>query len=98
MFEDKDFELLQEETPVNENVVDDVEISDDDFTLTQIDESVHEQKIQTKPTTFLKDSLRRFRKNKSSVVAAYILGILLLMSFLVPIIDRNDTIFNIFCN
>ena len=91
MFEDKDFELLQEETPVNENVVDDVEISDDDFTLTQIDESVHEQKIQTKPTTFLKDSLRRFRKNKSSVVAAYILGILLLMSFLVPIIDRNDT-------
>ena len=91
MLEDKDFELLDEETPVNENIVNNPDISDDDFTLTQVDESVHEQKIQTKPTTFLKDSLKRFRKNKSSVVAAYILGILLLMSFLVPVIDRNDT-------
>ena len=52
MFEDKDFELLDEKAPVNENDVDDVEINDDDFTLTQIDESVHEQKIQTKPTTW----------------------------------------------
>ena len=91
MLDDKDFELLDEKTPVNEKDNHEVEISDDDFTLTQVDESVHEQKIQTKPTTFLKDSLRRFRKNKSSVVAAYILGALLLMSFLVPIFDRNDT-------
>ena len=92
MLEDKDFELLEEETPVtNEAVDNDVEISDDDFTLTQIDESVHEQKFQTKPTTFLKDSLKRFRKNKSSVVAAYILGALLLMSFLVPLFDTSDT-------
>ena len=92
MFEDKDFELLDEKTPVNENVDNGVEeISNDDFVLTKVDESVHEQKIQTKPTTFLKDSLKRFRKNKSSVVAAYILGALLLMSFLVPIFDRNDT-------
>ena len=92
MLEDKDFELLEEETPViNEVVEEDVEITDNDFTLTQIDESVHEQKFQTKPTTFLKDSLRRFRKNKSSVVAAYILGALLLMSFLVPVFDRSNT-------
>ena len=90
MLEDKDFELLEENTPVNENINNDADISDDDFTLVKIDESVHEQKIQTKPTTFLKDSLKRFRKNKSSVVAAYILGALLLMSFLVPIFDRSD--------
>ena len=91
MFEDKDFEIL-EETPVQEEVVvNDEEISDADFTLTQIDESVHEQKFQTKPTTFLKDSLKRFRKNKSSVVAAYILGALLMMAFIVPLVDTNDT-------
>lgn len=91
MFEDKDFELLENEAPVNAEVSQDVEITDEDFTLTKVDESIHEQKIQTKPTTFLKDSLKRFRKNKSSVVAAYILGALLLMSFLVPIFDHSDT-------
>ena len=90
MLEDKDFELL-DETPVAEGeIVNDAEITADDFTLTEVDESVHEQKFQTKPTTFLKDSLKRFRKNKSSVVATYILGGLLLMSFLVPIIDTSD--------
>ena len=91
MLEDKDFALL-EETPVNEIPQEEVAVSKDDFQFVQIDESAHEQKMQTKPTTFLKDSLKRFRKNKSSVVAAYILGTLLLMSFLVPLFDRNDTV------
>ena len=92
MLEDKDFELLENDTPTNEGeVVNDAEITDDDFTLTQVDESVHEQKFQTKPTTFLRDSLKRFRKNKSSVVATYILGGLLLMSFVVPLVDTSDT-------
>lgn len=92
MLEDKDFEVLENDTPTNEGeVINDAEISNDDFTLTQVDESVHEQKFQTKPTTFLRDSLKRFRKNKSSVVATYILGGLLLMSFVVPLIDTSDT-------
>ena len=86
MLEDKEFELL-EETPVEEEV----EITKEDFELTQVDSTVHEQKFQTKPTTFLKDSLKRFGKNKSSVVATYILGALLLMSFVVPLADRSDT-------
>ena len=89
MLEDKDFELL-EETPVQE-VENEVEITKEDFELTQVDETVHEQKFQTKPTTFLKDSLKRFSKNKSSVVAAYILGALLLLSFAVPLFDTSDT-------
>jgi len=68
----------------------DPEIKNEDFTLTTVDGSVHEQKFQTKPTTFLKDSLRRFRKNKSSVVAGYILGFLILLSIIVPIANTND--------
>ena len=91
MLEDKDFEFV-EETPVNQNeeVENEEKITDADFVLTEVDSSVHEQKFQTKPTTFLKDSLKRFRKNKSSVVAAGILGVLLAMSFLVPVIDQSD--------
>ena len=61
-----------------------------DFKLVDTSETVHEQKFQTKPTTFFKDSLKRFSKNKSSVVAAGILGALLLLSFAIPIFDRND--------
>ena len=90
MFEDKDFEMLNESPEIKE-VVNDPEISKDDFELTQVDSTVHEQKFQTKPTTFLKDSLKRFGKNKSSVVAAYILGVLLILSFAVPLFDTSNT-------
>ena len=82
---DKDFDLVN--LPIEAQ---DPDIKAEDFELQQADGSIHEQKFQTKPTTFLKDSLKRFRKNKSSVVAAYILGILILLSIFVPIFDTND--------
>ena len=90
MFDEKDFELL-DESPKAGEIIEDADISQDDFVLTQVDSTVHEQKFQTKPTTFLKDSIKRFGKNKSSVVAAYILGALLLMSFIVPLVDPSNT-------
>lgn len=68
----------------------DPEITQDDFKLVTTDETIHEQKFQTKPTTFFKDCLRRFRKNKSSVVAAVILGVLLLLSFVIPAASPYD--------
>ena len=51
---------------------------------------VHEQKFSTKPTTFFKDSIKRFRKNKSSVVAAYVLGALILLAIVVPLASPYD--------
>ena len=47
-------------------------------------------KFQTKPTTFAKDAVKRFRKNKSSVVAAIILGILILLTIFVPVFSNCD--------
>ncbi len=70
----------------------DPEITKDDFKLVQSDEKIHDQKFETKPTTFLKDCLKRFRKNKSSVVAAFILGILLVMSVVVPIFFKTSDV------
>ena len=70
----------------------DPEITKDDFKLVQSDEKIHDQKFETKPTTFLKDSLKRFRKNKSSVVAAFILGLLLVMSVVVPVFFKTSDI------
>ena len=83
---DSDFDLTN--LPIEAQ---DPEITKDDFVLESNEHKTFEQKFQTKPTTFLKDSLKRFSKNKSSVVAAYILGGLLLLSIFVPIIDTHDT-------
>ena len=83
--ENNDFEFTN--LPVEAQ---DKEINASDFKLVDNTERVHEQKFMTKPTTFFKDSVKRFSKNKSSVVAAGILGTLLLLSVFVPIFDTND--------
>lgn len=59
---------------------------------TDVNSKIHDQKLETKPTTFAKDALKRFVKNKSSVVGAVIIGILLMgsfLSFLSPYDIRN---------
>ena len=83
--DDKDFDLVN--LPVEAQ---DPEIKKEDFVLQDSDSAVHEQKFQTKPTTFFKDSMKRFAKNKSSVVAAGILGILILLAIIVPIVSPYD--------
>ena len=58
---DKDFEFTNlPETCKDES------IKKEDFEFVKVDPSFHETKFETKPTTFLKDSLKRFRKNDGS--------------------------------
>lgn len=81
-----EFELLKdlpEETR-------DPEISQDDFVLVDNENRVHEEKFQTKPTTFFKDCVHRFMKNKSSVVATFILGFLVLLAIIIPAVSPYD--------
>ncbi|MCR5349226.1 MAG: ABC transporter permease [Bacilli bacterium] len=63
---------------------DDIEFTEYDFELRhqKAGEKIHDEKFQTKPTTFVKDAFRRFCKNKASVVGGVIIGVLLLSSFL----------------
>lgn len=56
----------------------------DDFALVHENKVLSDTKMMSKPTTFFKDALRRFAKNKSSVVGAIILGILILLSIILP--------------
>ena len=81
----KDFDLKN--LPVE---CQDSSIKDSDFKLIDSSKIVHEQKFETKPTTFFKDSLKRFAKNKSSVVGAVIVGLLLVLSVLIPIFDSSN--------
>lgn len=65
-------------------------LNEDDFKLVQNQSVIYDEKFKTKPTTYLKDAFKRFCKNKSSVVAAIIIGILMLLSFAVPVFSPHD--------
>ena len=62
----------------------------DDFQAAQQGRIITDTKLETKPTTFLKDAFRRFRKNKSSVAAAFILAVLILLAIFVPWISPHN--------
>lgn len=67
-----------------------VTFRDDDFVLINTDKKVTDKKLETKPTTFMKDVFRRFCKNKASVVGGIILGILILLSIIVPMVSTHN--------
>lgn len=82
-------------TYLDENNVEKVIVfKDDDFDFAQKDKNIHDVELKTKPTTFFKDAMRRFVKNKSSVAGAIILGILVLMAFIVPYVAPSHYIGN----
>lgn len=62
----------------------------DDFKFVQLGKNIHDVKFKDKPTTFLKDALIRFTKNRSSVVAAVLLGIIIGFAIFVPIVNTNS--------
>ena len=62
-------------------------IPQEKFEFVQMDGRIHDKKLDTKARTYLQDAMMRFSKNKSSVVAAWILLFLLLYSVLAPIIS-----------
>ena len=60
------------------------------FEFYKRDESIHDKKLETKPVGYFKDAMRRFAKNKSSVVAAYIILALVLFAIFIPIFCENN--------
>jgi len=65
-------------------------ISQDKFEFVQRDGMIHDKKLETKARGFFADAFLRFRKNKSSVVAAWILLFLVVFAILAPIISPYD--------
>lgn len=62
-------------------------ISGEKFILHSSGEQLHDEKLETKPVSYLRDALYRFTKNKASIAAAIIIGILFLFSMIAPIIS-----------
>ncbi|MCM1194435.1 MAG: ABC transporter permease [Corallococcus sp.] len=63
---------------------------EDDFKFVQTDGKLGDVKLDTKPRSSAQDAFARFCKNKSSVVAAVILGILILLALFVPWFSPYD--------
>ena len=53
-------------------------IDKDMFEFTNKGEFIHDEKLSTKSRGFFADALVRFKKNKSSVVAAFIIAFLVI--------------------
>lgn len=63
-------------------------IAPDMFEFAQKDAFLHDEKFKTKARGYFADALLRFKKNKSSVVAAWIIGFLILFAIFAPIISN----------
>lgn len=75
-------------------------ITPDKFEFAQLDEVIHDKKLETKSRGYFADAFLRFKKNKSSVVAAIIIGFLVLFAIFAPILspytvdDKNNIYVN----
>ena len=55
-------------------------IPQEKFEFAQLNDTLHDKKLETKSRGYFADALIRFKKNKSSIVAAYIILFLVLFS------------------
>ena len=52
----------------NKETLSNVSVNKEDFVLVQDNVKISDKKFESKPTTFIKDAFRRFKKNKSLYV------------------------------
>ncbi len=63
------------------------------FKLANYGERITDKKLDSKPVGYFADALKRFRKNKSSVVAVIILCLLTIYALLVPMVSKYGVSF-----
>lgn len=74
------------------------QISTEKFKLINENRPLHDKELVTKPIGYFRDALNRFAKNKGSVAAAIIIGILVLYAIIAPIaspytVSYNDPVY-----
>lgn len=65
-------------------------IPQEEFAFVQLDASLHDKKLKTKSRGYFADAFLRFKKNKSSLVAAWILLFLVLFALISPVVSPYD--------
>ena len=59
-------------------------ISKEKFVFHTHGERLHDTKLETKPVSYFRDAFNRFAKNKASILATFIIGILVLFAIIAP--------------
>ncbi|MFA6889676.1 MAG: ABC transporter permease [Bacilli bacterium] len=72
----------------------DYKISKEKFVFCSNEGRLHDQKLDTKPMSYLKDAFSRFKRNRASITAAIIIGILILFAIFVPIFSKYTVQYN----
>ncbi len=65
-------------------------LTQQDFERVVVDEKVFDKAFEGKPRSFLSDAIVRFAKNKTNVVAFFIVALFILLSITVPILSQKD--------
>ena len=66
------------------------DIPKEKFEFYKRDDSIHDKEFDTKPIGYFRDAMGRFCRNKSSVVAAIIIFMVVLFAIFVPIFCENN--------
>lgn len=66
------------------------ELSKDDFKLVELDDKIIDQKFEGKPRSSFRDAMVRFGKNKTNVIAFFIVAIMIMLSIFVPVLTTKD--------
>lgn len=62
------------------------QISSEKFVLHSAGQRLHDEKLETKPVSYLRDAFNRFARNKASITAAIIIGFLFLFAMIGPLV------------
>lgn len=74
----------------NEVILNEKASRKDKFKFVNADKTLHDTKFETKPVSYFQDCLRRFVKNKASVVGGIIILIIILFAIFEPICDPKN--------
>lgn len=65
------------------------EIAPEKFRFVQKDAMLHDQNLETKPVGYFKDAMRRFARNRGSVVCFFIILVLVIFALTVPVFSKG---------
>jgi oligopeptide transport system permease protein len=62
-------------------------ISSEKFNFVNNSDKIRDKELSTKPVSYIKDAFSRFKRNKASILAAIIIGVLILFAVIAPMIS-----------
>ena len=71
-----------------------VNVSKEKLVFAKNNDNIHDLKLDTKPMGYFKDAFYRFKKNKASITATFIIAFLVLFAIVVPFLTPYTVEYN----